>query len=84
MSKAVYEIVEKDDRLFFHDGEQYVLFDSGFVPPRQPRYSASESGKIGPFEANDRTFMPVSIAEFIDITMDDGEKVSAVFNPCDG
>jgi len=82
MSKAVYEIVEKDDRLFFHDGEQYVLFDSGFVPPRQPRYSASESGKIGPFAAS--RLPAVFFEEFINLTMDDGGKVTAIFNPCDG
>lgn len=81
MSKAVYEIVEKDDRLFFHDGEQYVLFDSGFVAPWRP-YSVSVGGKIGPFAASRQS--AAFLTDFINLTMDDGEKVSAVFNPMDG
>ena len=31
MSYVHFEIIKKDDRLFFYDGEQYVLFDSGFI-----------------------------------------------------
>ena len=51
MSKVTYEIIEKNDRLFFHDGKKYVLFDSGFT--MQPKKSsASVDGTIGPFSAN--------------------------------
>ena len=34
MSKVSYEIVRKDERLFFYDGKQYVLFDSWFATPK--------------------------------------------------
>ena len=81
MSKVTYEIIKKDDRLFFHDGKQYVLFDSGFtVQPK--RSSASVGGMIGPFAARvmPRTFF----ADFVDLVMDDGEIVTAVLNPMDG
>ena len=81
MSKVTYEIIKKDDRLFFHDGKQYVLFDSGFVA--QPKKSsASVNGMIGPFSTN---VMPkIFFSEFINLTMDDGEAVTAVLNPMDG
>lgn len=81
MSKVTYEIIKKDDRLFFHDGKKYVLFDSGFT--MQPKKSSvSVDGTIGPFSAN---IMPQSFfASFIDLVMDDGKSVDAVFNPMDG
>ncbi len=81
MSKVTYEIIEKDERLYFHDGEKYVLFDSGFGA-QFGRSSASVSGKIGPFPAN---VMPSAFFErFIDVRMDDGEAVVGVLNCMDG
>ena len=77
MSKATYEIIVKDDRLFFHDGKQYVLFDSGFAPG-----SAAVDGKIGPFAVSRQS--ACFFENFINLTMEDGEKVTAVFNPMDG
>ena len=81
MSSVCYEIVKKDGRLFFYDGEQYALFDSGFVRGFG-RNSASVSGRIGPFEVDvlDGNFF----SSFINIVMDDGKGVTAVFNPMDG
>ena len=81
MSKVTYEIIKKENRLFFHDGKQYVLFDSGFVAHLK-KNSASVSGMIGPFSTN---VMPqIFFSEFINLTMDDGETVTAVLNPMDG
>lgn len=81
MSKVTYEIIKKDERLFFYDGKQYVLFDSGFVAQRKNN-SASVSGRIGPFPTN---VMPKTFfTEFINLTMDDGQTVTAVLNPMDG
>ena len=81
MSKVTYEIIKKDERLFFYDGKQYVLFDSGFVAQKKNN-SASVSGTIGPFSTNvmSKTFF----TNFINLTMDDGQTVTAVFNPMDG
>ena len=81
MSKVTYEIIEKDDRLYFYDGKQYVLFDSGFTPP-SPRWSASVSGTIGPFAVN-RQFQAF-FSKFIDVRMENGEAVGGVFNCMDG
>ena len=81
MSKVTYEIIEKDERLYFHDGEKYVLFDSGFGA-QFGRNSASVSGKIGPFPAN---VMPSAFfSHFINVRMDDGEAVGGVLNCMDG
>lgn len=82
MSKASYQIVKKEDRVFFNDGNQYVLFDSGFIGNPFGKNSASVSGKIGPFEVNtqSRNFFET----FINLKMDDGRGVTAVLNPMDG
>jgi hypothetical protein len=82
MSKACYQIVKKEDRVFFNDGDQYVLFDSGFMGAPLGKYSASVSGKIGPFKVKplERNFFD----SFINLKMDDGSGVTAVLNPMDG
>lgn len=82
MNKASYQIVKKEDRVFFNDGEQYVLFDSGFIGNPFGKNSASVNGKIGPFEVNplNRNFFDT----FINLKMDDGRSVTAVLNPMDG
>ena len=81
MSEVSYRIVRKDERLFFHDGAKYVLFDTGFF--RGPgNNSAAVDGRIGPFEVG--TMPERFFAGFVNFKMDDGEGVSAVFNPMDG
>ena len=80
--KAVYEIIKKDDRIFFNDGEKYVLFDTGFVGNPYGKNSVSVNGKIGDIAANT---MPKNFFEsFINLKMDDGSSVNGVFNPMDG
>ena len=81
MSKVSYEIVMKDERPYFYDGKQYVLFDSGFTRGFG-RNSASPSGEIGPFKVDrmDEGFF----SSFINTVMDDGRKVTAILNPMDG
>ena len=81
MSKVNYEIVKKDERLFFFDGTQYVLFDSGFVRG-MGKNSASASGKIGPFKVD--MIGNGFFSSFINIEMEDGKKVTAILNPMDG
>ena len=44
--KVSYEVVKVDDRLFFNDGKQYVLFDSGFIGNPFGKNSASVNGLI--------------------------------------
>lgn len=82
MSTVSFEIVKNADRLFFHDGEKYVLFDSGFVKSQWGKNSVSVDGKIGPFEVEriGQSFLN----EFINMKMNDGEEILAVFNPMDG
>ena len=81
MSKVSYEIVKKDERLFFYDGKQYVLFDSGFTKG-YGKNSVSISGEIGPFTVG--TMNNGFFSSFINMVMDDGKKVTAVLNPMDG
>ena len=81
MSKVTYEIIANDERLFFHDGKRYVLFDSGFTAPWGP-CSVSVDGKIGPFAASRQS--AAFLEGFINLTMADGEKVTAIFNPMQG
>ena len=81
MSKVNYEIIKKDERLFFYDGTQYVLFDSGFTRGMR-KNSASVSGKIGPFTVD--TMESGFFYSFINIEMNDGKKVTAILNPMDG
>lgn len=57
MGKVSFEIVKHDDRLFFNDGEKYVLFDTGFISNPFGRNSASVNGKIGPFAVNTMPFL---------------------------
>ena len=80
--KAIYDIIKKDDRIFFNDGEKYVLLDTGFVGNPFGKNSVSVNGKIGDIAANT---MPKNFFEsFIDLKMEDGSSVDAVFNPLDG
>lgn len=80
--KKIYDIIKKDDRIFFFDGEKYVLFDTGFMGNPFGKNSASVNGKIGGIAVNR---MPQQFFEsFINLKMDDGNSVSAVFNPMDG
>lgn len=80
--KVIYDIIKKDDRIFFFDGEKYVLFDTGFVGNPFGKNSASVNGKIGDITVNT---MPQHFFEsFINLKMDDGRSVTAVFNPMDG
>lgn len=81
MSKVSFEIVKHDDRLFFNDGEKYVLFDTGFISNPFGRNSASVNGKIGPFAVN--TMPSVFFKNFINIKINNSA-VTAVFNPMDG
>lgn len=84
MSKASFEIVKNDDRLFFNDGEQYVLLDTGFItaPVAGRKNSASVNGRIGPFSVN---CIPEGfLNRFINMKMEDGSGVTAVLNPMDG
>ena len=82
MSKVCYEIIRNDERLFFNDGEKYVLFDTGFLPPFSAVKSSSVNAGIGPFRVNG---MPKQFfSDFINLTMNDGAGVTAVFNPMDG
>ncbi len=81
MSKVNFEIVKKDERLFFYDGTQYVLFDSGFVRG-MGKNSISTSGKIGPFYVD--VMGDAFFNSFINIEMEDGKKVTAILNPMDG
>ena len=82
MSKVSYEIIRNDERLFFHDGEKYVLFDTGFFYSPMGKNSRSVNGGIGPFRVStqEKSFF----TEFINLQMGDGAKVTAVFNPMDG
>ena len=80
--KAIYDIIKKDDRIFFFDGEKYVLFDTGFMGNPFGKNSASVNGKIGDIAVNT---MPRHFFEaFINLKMNDGKSVDAVFNPMDG
>ena len=81
MGKVSFEIVKHDDRLFFNDGEKYVLFDTGFISNPFGRNSASVNGKIGPFAVN--TMPSVFFKNFINIKINNSA-VTAVFNPMDG
>ncbi len=47
MSKVSFEIIRHEERLFFNDGEKYVLFDTGFIDNPFGKNSASVNGKIG-------------------------------------
>ncbi|MBR2871870.1 MAG: hypothetical protein IKB99_00105 [Lentisphaeria bacterium] len=81
MSRIFCEPVKKDDRIFFKDDSKYILFDTGFFGSPGCNSAASD-GTIGPFKVNS---MPQHFFDgFINMKMDDGEKVSAVFNPMDG
>ena len=80
--KAIYEIIKKDDRIFFHDGEKYVLFDTGFVGNPFGKNSIAVNGKIGDIAVN--TAPKHFLESFINLKMDDGSSVDAVFNPMDG
>ena len=81
MSKVTYQIVKNDDRIFFFDGSKYVLFDSGFMAQMQNN-SAAVDGKIGDFKV--RTTSEDFFHSFINLTMENGSKVTAIFNPMDG
>ena len=80
--KAIYDIIRKDDRIFFNDGEKYVLFDTGFVGNPFGKNSVSVNGKIGDIAVN--TMPQEFFDSFINLKMDDGKTVDAVFNPMDG
>ena len=82
MSKASFEIVKNDDRLYFNDGEKYVLLDTGFFGNPSGKHSVSVNGRIGPFAVNrwDQSFFD----RFINVKMADGQGAAAVFNPMDG
>ena len=80
--KAIYDIIRKDDRIFFNDGEKYVLFDTGFVGNPFGKNSVSVNGKIGEIAVN--TMPQEFFDSFINLKMDDGRTVDAVFNPMDG
>jgi hypothetical protein len=80
--KAIYNIIKKDDRIFFHDGEKYVLFDTGFVGNPFGKNSIAVNGKIGDIAVN--TAPKHFLESFINLKMDDGSSVDAVFNPMDG
>ena len=80
--KAIYDIIKKDDRIFFHDGEKYVLFDTGFVGNPFGKNSIAVNGKIGDIAVN--TAPKHFLESFINLKMDDGSSVDAVFNPMDG
>ena len=81
MGKVSFEIVKHEDRLFFNDGEKYVLFDTGFISNPFGRNSASVNGKIGPFSV--KTMPSVFFRQFINMEIN-GCAVTAVFNPMDG
>ena len=82
MSKASFEIVKNDDRLYFNDGEKYVLLDTGFFGNPSGKHSVSVNGRIGPFAVNrgDQSFFD----RFINVKMADDQGAAAVFNPMDG
>lgn len=80
--KAIYNIIKKDDRIFFNDGEKYVLLDTGFVGNPFGKNSVSVNGKIGDIAVN--TAPKHFLESFINLKMDDGSSVEAVFNPMDG
>ena len=81
MGKVSFEIVKHEDRLFFNDGEKYVLFDTGFISNPFGKNSASVNGKIGPFSV--KTKASVFFRQFINMEIN-GCAVTAVFNPMDG
>lgn len=79
--KISYEIVKVDDRLFFNDGKQHILFDSGFIGNPFGKNSVAVNGKIGDIAAN---AMPKNFFDsFINMQVN-GCDVTAVFNPMDG
>ena len=81
MSKVSFEIIRHEERLFFNDGEKYVLFDTGFIDNPSGKNSASVNGKIGPFSVKTRA--SVFFRQFINMEIN-GCAVTAVFNPMDG
>ena len=81
MGKVSFEIIKHEDRLFFNDGEKYVLFDTGFIDNPFGKNSASANGKIGPFSV--KTKASVFFRQFINMEIN-GCAVTAVFNPMDG
>ena len=84
MSKVSFEIVKNNDSLFFNDGEQYVLLDTGFItdPFAGSKNSASVNGMIGPFSVN--CISEGFLNRFINMKMENGSGVTAVLNPMDG
>ena len=67
--------------MFFNDGKQYVLFDSGFIGNPFSKNSASVNGLIGDIAVN---IMPQHFFKsFINMQVN-GCDVTAVFNPMDG
>jgi hypothetical protein len=81
MGKVSFEIIKHEERLFFNDGEKYVLFDTGFIDNPFGKNSASVNGKIGPFSV--KTGASVFFRRFINMEIN-GCAVTAVFNPMDG
>lgn len=81
MGKVSFEIIKHEDRLFFNDGEKYVLFDTGFIDNPFGKNSASVNGKIGPFSVKTRS--SAFFRQFINMEIN-GCAVTAVFNPMDG
>ena len=79
--KAIYDIIKKDDRIFFNDGEKYVLLDTGFVGNPFGKNSVSVNGKIGDIAVN--TMPQAFFDSFINLKIN-GKTVDAVFNPMDG
>ena len=80
--KAIYDIIKKDERIFFFDGEKYVLLDTGFIGNPFGRNSVSVNGSIGNIAAN--TMPQHFFDSFINLNMEDNRKVTAIFNPMDG
>lgn len=76
MSKVTYPIYKASERIVFNANGTYTLLDTGF-----PK-SISLNGKIGPFSVNtkDRGFFD----SFINLTIPDGSKVTAILTPMDG
>ena len=81
MGKVSFEIIKHEDRLFFNDGEKYVLFDTGFIDNPFGKNSASVNGKIGSFSV--KTKASAFFRQFINMEIN-GCAVTAVFNPMDG
>ena len=76
MSKVTFPIFKVAERIVFNAEGTYVLLDTGF-----PK-SVAVNGKIGPFSVSFES--EEFFDSFINLSMPDGSKITAILSPMDG